>query len=500
MRTKQSPKAQTRERLTFNLGDAATVPGHGLVNAAIAAGREASFATAVRAEPRDWGYFGLFAFTLVLLSRPQDLIPGLGVLHIAEVCAVVGILPMLVHRFARRQPVFRVTPETMGLVVFGFAILATTPFSVWPGGSLEVFTDMYLKVLVVFVLMLNTLTTPKRLEQITWLVLCCCGWIALQSVFNYVRGVHLIEGTRLAGPIGGIFGNPNDLAMNMVTFLPVATVYALSPRYSPMRRLTAAGIAALMLATIVFTQSRGGMLGLAAMGIALILFGQKIRPGFGATAIVAILLAAPFVPASYWSRMSSITDDQKDKTEFTGSREARSDLMTAGVQTFMERPLTGVGAGQFKNFNPSWKKVQWNETHNALLQVASELGVLGLVAFGFLIYRAGMAAAATRRMLSRPRKASQPDPLGLAMSDEDRRWLYQNTVAMSAGLVGWFVCSMFASVAYNWTFYYLLALIVAGRELTRDRLSAGRAAQKDVARSASVPSARLFPWMVPDRA
>ena len=28
---------------------------------------------------------------------------------------------------------------------------------------------------------------------------------------------------------------------------------------------------------------------------------------------------------------------------------------------------------------------------------------------------------------------------------------------------------MFASVAYNWTFYYLLALIVAAREMTRDR-------------------------------
>jgi hypothetical protein len=41
---------------------------------------------------------------------------------------------------------------------------------------------------------------------------------------------------------------------------------------------------------------------------------------------------------------------------------------------------------------------------------------------------------------------------------------------MAAGLAGWFVCAMFASVASNWTFYYVLALAVAGRELLLDRL------------------------------
>jgi hypothetical protein len=49
--------------------------------------------------------------------------------------------------------------------------------------------------------------------------------------------------------------------------------------------------------------------------------------------------------------------------------------------------------------------------------------------------------------------------------------MHSHFVALSAGLIGWFVCAMFASVAYSWTFYYLLALTVAGRELIRDRLA-----------------------------
>ncbi len=72
------------------------------------------------------------------------------------------------------------------------------PFSVWPGGSFGLFTDSYLKLLVVFVLMMNTLTTPKRLDQITWLIVLCCGFIAARSVFDYARGINLVEGDRLA--------------------------------------------------------------------------------------------------------------------------------------------------------------------------------------------------------------------------------------------------------------------------------------------------------------
>ena len=240
-----------RERLTFNYGPG-TVPGRGLIDAALASPAEPTFATSAYAEPRDWGYLGLLAFTAVLLLRPQDQIPGLSAIHLAEICAVMGIAPMILHRVARRQPVFRVTPETSGMVLFGLAILGTAPFSIWPGGALDVFIGNYLKILIVFVLMMNTLTTPRRLDQITWLILICCGYISALAVFNYARGTNLVENGRLAGPVSGIFGNPNDLALNMVTFLPAAVVIAISPRYGSGRRLAAAAMAAVVLARIVF--------------------------------------------------------------------------------------------------------------------------------------------------------------------------------------------------------------------------------------------------------
>src|SRR5262249_36303623 len=160
---------------------------------------------------------------------------------LAEVCALIGIGPMLVHRFTHNLPVFRVTAESVALIAFGGVIAATLPFSIWPGGVFEVLED-YLKIVVVFILMMNTLTSVKRIEQLTWLILVCTGYIAARGVFDFARGVNLIEGGRLTGAVGGIFGNPNDLALNMVTFLPVALMVALTSRHSTMRRLTAAFI------------------------------------------------------------------------------------------------------------------------------------------------------------------------------------------------------------------------------------------------------------------
>jgi putative inorganic carbon (hco3(-)) transporter len=444
------------ETLTFNYrpGDTVTRPRI----------EEETFATTeVATEPRDWGYLGLLAFTTVLLLRPQDRVPSLTSMHIAEICAFLGIGPMLIHRFTRRLPVFRITPETMGLIVLGVVIVATAPFSVWPGGAIEVFTDAYLKIVIVFVLMMNTLTTTARLERLTWLILLCIGIIAAMSVTDYATGRNLVEGGRLAGPVGGIFGNPNDLAMNMVTFLPATIVVAMSRRRSMPRRMIACGIAALMVATVIFTKSRGGLLGLCAAMAMLVLTGRFVRRGFGTVLVIGAILTVPALPDSFWARMSTIVDSEQDKLQYTGSREARELVMGDGMNTFLEYPITGVGAGQFKNYNPDDRKTRYLETHNVLLQVAAETGIVGLLAFMFLIWRAVVAAWTTMHVTRDSRWRRDLKARG---QEDTAAALSEHTLGMTAGLVGWFVCALFASVAYNWTFYYVLALLVAAKELS----------------------------------
>ena len=421
-------------------------------------------------ERSDWAYYGLMAFTGLLFFRPQTQFPILRLVPLAEIAALVGLGAMVMGRLGRGLTITRFTPELMGVLALGGVILATAPFSIWAGGAIGTFTDLYAKVVLIFVLMINTLTSPRRIRQFTWLIIVASTYIAFRAVFDYVRGINLIEYGRVQGSVGGMFKNPNDLALNLVTVLPLAFALALA-KGRPGRRLFLIGCIGIMIGAIVATHSRSGTVGLAMMVGLFAVYLVRRKPALVASGALLLLLAAPLAPESYWSRISSITDESRDDT---GSREARSVLLREGWQAFIDNPLTGVGAGQFVNYSPETREQPWRETHNVLLQVGSELGVLGLIVFCFLIGRAAIAVRQTRRLLRRATGASAKRGTvpAAVISREDAEALELHAAAMAASLAGWFFCALFASVAYHWTFYYLLALATTPREWLSDRLAA----------------------------
>jgi putative inorganic carbon (HCO3(-)) transporter len=429
-------------------------------------------------ERPNWGFWGVFAFTALLFFRPQDTIRVLAPLHLPDLVAIAALGAMIAHRMNRGLPLVKLSPEILGVGALAAVMLLTVPFSVWPGGALGTFTDVYFKVVLIFILMVNSIKGIKALQWFNWLILSAVGYVAARGVVDYATGNNLLKG-RLNGSISGLMGNPNDLAMNMVTFVPLAVMIAIT-RGRKMPRAVAAVIAVLMVATILFTKSRGAILGLAAVFIVVVIEGRKLRRGLGMLAVVGVLAATPLLPSWFWTRVVSITDAEQDES---GSREARKTLMREGWAAFVAHPLTGVGAGQFKNYNPPDRGEPWRETHNVFLQIASELGIFGLLAFLVLVWQAAAALLWTRRMFSATSARSRPPtakpgtvPIVEAFRPEERDWMRMHTVAMSASLAGWLVCAQFGSAGYYWTFYYLLALIVAARELTRDRFAAAHMA------------------------
>jgi O-antigen ligase len=416
----------------------------------------------------DWPYLGLMVFTAMLFFRPQDLITPLRMLPMAEIAALFALGTLVTGRLGRGLPLSRTTPEVIAVLAFALCILALAPFSVWMGGAIHTFTDLYAKVVLIFVLMVNTLTSPRRIEQFTWLIVIASGYIAGRTVLDYARGINLIENNRVQGAVGGMFKNPNDLALNMVAVLPLTGLFIFRP-VSPVRRGVAGFAAILMLFTIVATQSRAGTVGLVAMGLVLAASIVKRRPGLVFGAVLVGMLALPLLPSSYLDRIASITDKSLDPT---GSREARSRLIRESYDAFLAHPLTGVGAGQFKNYNPDGREEAWRESHNVVLQVAAELGIGGLILFGFLVVRGFSGPIQTRRLLRRfeAGRGSRPDATAPPMDPRERDLFTTHAEVLSAALAGWFVCALFASVAYHWTFYYLLALAVVPRDYLRARL------------------------------
>jgi O-antigen ligase len=432
-------------------------------------------------EHYDWDYLWMIAFTAVLFFRPQDHFAALSPVHLAELTAIAGLVAMAARRMAAGQPIARINPEVVGVLALGAVILFTTPFSFWPSGSLALFSDVYVKIILIFALMVSTITTPKRLSQMTWLIIVICGYLSVRGLYDYMRGVNLMEGDRLRGAVGGFMENPNDLAMNLIVFMAPALLIVFQDNRL-LRRLTAAGIVLVMAMAIVLTKSRAGFLGIGAMGLVVVYYAIRERPGVVFALIFAALIATPMMPESFWDRMSSITNPDEDQT---GSRQQRIQLYRQGLQVFSENPLTGIGAGQFVNYDGEMMLARWRVTHNVWLQVAAELGIFGLCTFAFLAWRAFTACFAARRAIRGPTKKS---PVAITtLTPQEQRIIDRNAKGMLAGLVGWMVCGFFASVAFNWTFYYVFALAVAGREIARDRRATLEPAAAPAA--ATVPSA-----------
>jgi len=487
------------ERLTFNVGSSRGGP---LVVAGRKppAGRRRTAAESVNRavaairERYDWDYVWMLTFTALLFFRPQDQIPGLELLHLSELTAIAGLAAMAVRRMSAGKTIAHVNAEVIAVVVLGAIIVVTLPFSIWPGGSAKVFTDIYVKIILIFALMMSTITSPRRVRQMTWVMIVASGYIGARAVFDYVRGVNLVEGDRVRGAVGGMFENPNDLALNLVTFLAPTLFIILFDR-KPSRRLVACACAVAMLGAIVCTKSRSGFLGLLAMGLVVMYYTAKVKPAAVGAVLVAGLMALPAMPSSFWDRMDSIMNAEEDQT---GSRAARLRLIEQGFQVFVENPITGIGAGQFKNYNAADVVEKWRVTHNVWLEVAAELGIFGLLTFAFLVIRAFAANLAAMRLLRRRRTRAGPARLHtraedpeLPLTEVERLTLDLNAKGMFAAMVGWTVCSLFASVAFNWTFYYVLALGVAGREILISRRAAAKAAEA-AGPIATVPPNRLI--------
>lgn len=461
-----------RERLTFGHGVLAAVPNRAATVAAIA--HEPKPVHLLRLDTWDWGWGGLLLFSLLVFIRPQDQISKVfGTAHLAEIAAIVGLTGMVLVNLGRGLPGVRVTVEAAGVLALAALMLLLAPFSIWPGGVINVFTSMYMQVALIFLLMVNTVTSPKRVERICRAIALSFGIIAARVCFDYLRGVNLVEGNRASGPSDSFLGNPNDLALNLVAFLPLVLMYARRPG-AALARLVYAGIAILMIAALVFTKSRGGFLAALAMFGTYLLMARLLTPATLIAMALGGLLLVPMVPASFWDRMASITDASKDTT---GSREERIELMQQAWRVFEANPITGIGAGQFENYSEPGQVQHWRVTHNTLLQLASELGIFGVGIMLFLFFRGLRAACWSRKTLQRhvlgrwSRRAPPPEPED-GLEPHERRFLYDQSTAMIACMVGWFVAALFAAVAYNWTIYYLLGLCVTTRSVVVARARA----------------------------
>jgi probable O-glycosylation ligase (exosortase A-associated) len=394
-------------------------------------------------------FWAMMAFTCILLVAPQTFVPGLSALRVALLTVVVAVGTYVHYQLSRGRALTiwpREVKLTLWLVAWAFA---TIPFAIWPGGSWALLTDLYLKTLVIFWLLTNTVTTPRRLRQVAWGVTLMTVPAALSGVKNYTSGVYMQYGAgRIRGyDAGPMTGNPNDLALTLNLVLPLAVALVVLTK-RPLWRAVLIGIIALDLVAIVLTFSRGGFLTLALSGaIVLWRITRRVGPKYAVAALALLLLLAPLVPSSYYTRLATITDVESDETNSAGERQR--DLLVA-ISYLVRHPVIGAGIGNNTLAMNEERGARWAAVHNSYLQVGVELGLPG-----FILYVA--VVIGTLKAIGRVVRRTRGDP-----AHRDLFWLASG---LQISLIAFAFSAMLHPAAYNFYFYYFGGLALAARAM-----------------------------------
>ncbi len=370
----------------------------------------------------------LMMFVVVLLTRPAEFFPALASVQLAKTLALGAIGIWLIHKLVKRDVSWVRSPLNPYFMLLVFVLAATSPFSSFPSDSLAFFFENFLKIGVIYVLILNLLDTPGRAASFQLVLALSCTFLAGYAIYAKQHSIGLIEGSRVG--FVGMLGDPNDLAFTLLMVAPFLLAAFLEN--GGMRRLGYFTLFAVVALGVLSTQSRGGLLGFLVGGY--FLFREKIKSRLLSGLIVGALALGAVVYGGLRERTSGAVRGM----EMDESSQGRLDAWKAGLTMLVKHPLTGVGVNQFNAHH-------FLDAHNAYIKVAAETGLVGLFAFGMLVFLSLKNAYHIGRIAARV-----PHPTERALAR-----------ALFPTLVGMYTSAFFLTQSWLWFIYIMMAVSAA---------------------------------------
>ena len=287
----------------------------------------------------------------------------------------------------------------------------------------------FFPLLVMYFLVVNTVTTERRLQVMLWALVLLTVLLAVQGIQQSKTGVGWAGQEWFVDELNGqhritwigIFDDPNDLALAFVSVLPLLLA-ALFRRSFILFKLAPVYLLSILLYGIYLTNSRGGLL--AAMAAVAFFFIKcsrwRVAGGIVGGAFATLLFL--FGP----SRLGALSA-QED------SAYGRLDAWYYGFQLLKRSPLFGVGQMMFTEDYPL-------TAHNSFLLALSELGIVGFFFWVGLLYTAFK---------------------GLSLVQQRTPRLAPYAYGLQAALVGFSAGALFLSRTYVMLPYLLVALSAA---------------------------------------
>ena len=384
---------------------------------------------------------GLFVYVAFAMLRPQFLWGWAG--DLGPVSFIVGsaVLVGWAFRGLGSWKFGRGRAVVLALVLFWLwsglsAIVAVSSSTSW-----EAMNNLS-KVVLPFLVGATILESAAQARALMWVIVLCEGYVALQLNLPYLQsGVNVIQ----EHGFGGM--DNNSFAVSLVCTVGPAVALAIAHGRWWMRGLAAAS-ALLILHAALLSFSRGGMIGLIAVGVTALVVMPK-RPRYLIPLALAAILAIRLTGPELVDRLGSAFTSEGDRDV---SAQSRLDLWRDCLTVAVSHPVFGVGPSNWPIVASSFGWTPGKQAHSVWMQTAAETGFVGVSALLAFFVIAGWRLWQVVRARG-PSGPSEPDRL-LA-------------VAAMTSIAGYLVSGQFVSMLGLETPYYVTIVgVVLLRVLT----------------------------------
>jgi putative inorganic carbon (HCO3(-)) transporter len=394
----------------------------------------------------------IILFILFSYFRLHEAFPVLMPLKIPKLLALASLLGIAWHLFISQK--LKPHWHTNHLIFFAWFIwLTICVFSAANRGlALEYWSGVLIKVLIMVFAISWWMTSLQHFNVIRIGIMISGSAIALVALSNKMNGIGLVEGTRvtISRELRSQLGDPNDLSLVMMFPVSFLAAEVFDSSAHKIRRFIALICLIVAISGVIATQSRGGLLGIAAV-LSFFIY-QKIKNPIIVGCIGAVGMLAMIVFAGISDRQSGgAHEDGVDE-----SAMGRIYAWHATINMALSNPLTGVGVNNFVAnyffYSPHWDGKN-HAVHSTWFQVLGETGIVGMFIFIALI-------TCIYRSLNRVFLINKQ------LNDEK---IAVNAKALKGGLIGFMVSGTFLTQAFTWPIYIILALTIALEKLVIDK-------------------------------
>jgi len=384
------------------------------------------------------------AFIVLSFFRLHEAYAFLNPLHLPLLVGAITIGALLWHMFVTRSISFFWSTELKWFTAFFVITSLGAMFAINRQLAFDYWTEVFWKIaLMTFAFAwlpraMSDFTLAGRTFIISGIL------VAAVAIYNKINGIGLVELTRVTvgRDLNSLLGDPNDLALVLLFPLSFSVSYAIH-RCGALNRLIGLVGAATILCGIIFTQSRGGLIGVVTvLGLSAYRMTRSkwLLPLFGIGA--AYLLYGAM----------DISERVSGGAGTEGLDESASDRLEAwkgAVWMAIYRPFTGVGIGNFANALELYTDTYLGR---ALAPHSTWFGVLGETALPGLIAFLGMVAATLRASICSNRRL---------MSIKNTGEIQAPAFALLTGLIAFCAAGSFLTQGFSWAIYLLVGLTSA---------------------------------------